>query len=101
MYQHVGNRLRVMTRGVLVGLIHSKTLGCSNESLYEGKVVTLMSNDVDNLVDTAEMFHETWAQLLEVLIGILLLAREVGWLWPLPLVFIFCKSSLCLMENVF
>ncbi|KAM0810192.1 putative ABC transporter [Seiridium cardinale] len=91
-YQRCLNRLSVMTRGVLVSLIHHKTLNTSSDILSEGKVVTLMSNDVDSLSDVAGMFHETWAQVLEVAVGLALLASEVGWLWPLPIVFIFFSS---------
>jgi ATP-binding cassette subfamily C (CFTR/MRP) protein 1 len=58
-----------------------------------GEAVTLMSSDVDGLEDIARMFHETWAQVIEVVIGLYLLAREVGWFWPLPLLLIFCKLS--------
>jgi len=61
-----------MTRSALVGLIHDKT-------------------DADSLDGIAEMFHETWAQIIEVVIGVILLASEVGWIWPLPLFLIFCK----------
>ncbi|KAH8194053.1 hypothetical protein TruAng_011783 [Truncatella angustata] len=93
-YQHRLNRLTVMTRGVLVSLIHHKTLHAGSNTLSEGKVVTLMSNDVDSLIEAASMFHETWAQVVEVTIGIVLLASEVGWLWPLPLIFIFCCSRI-------
>ncbi len=50
-----------------------------------------MSTDIDGLDGVPEMFHETWAQLLEVVIGIVLLSREVGWIWPLPLILIFCE----------
>ncbi|ETS83153.1 hypothetical protein PFICI_05029 [Pestalotiopsis fici W106-1] len=91
-YQRCLNRLQVMARGVLISLIHHKTLHTSSDFLNEGKVVTLMSNDVDNVSDSGEMFHQTWAQVLEVAIGIALLASEVGWVWPLPLVFIFSGS---------
>ncbi|KAK6082594.1 ABC transporter [Seiridium cupressi] len=91
-YQRCLDRLSVMTRGVLVSLIHHKTLNTSSDILSEGKVVTLMSNDVDSLSDVAGMFHETWAQVLEVAVGLALLASEVGWLWPLPIVFIFFSS---------
>ncbi|KAI1875114.1 uncharacterized protein JN550_002543 [Neoarthrinium moseri] len=93
-YQNRLNRLSVMTRGVLVSLVHDKALKSSNDTLNAGKVVTLMSNDVDSLTDVAGMFHETWAQIIEVAIGVVLLAREVGWLWPLPLVFIFLCSRM-------
>lgn len=82
-----------MTRGVLVNLIYNKALNTNSDTLKEGRVVTLMSNDVDSLSDTAGEFHETWARVLEVTVGIILLAREVGWLWPLPLVFIARECS--------
>jgi hypothetical protein len=52
-----------------------------------------MSTDTDGLDGVPEMFHETWAQTLEVVIGIILLSREVGWIWPLPLILIFCRFS--------
>jgi hypothetical protein len=65
--------------------------------LYEdGEATTLMSTDVDGLEGIAQMFHETWAQILEVAIGVVLLSREVGWIWPLPLVLIFRKSQVSL-----
>jgi ATP-binding cassette subfamily C (CFTR/MRP) protein 1 len=49
----------------------------------------LVSTDVDSLVTTAEMFHETWAQLVEVVIGMILLTRKVGWISPILLLSIF------------
>jgi hypothetical protein len=57
-----------------------------------GESTTLMSSDADSLDGITEMFHETWAQVIEVVIGLFLLASEVGLLWPLPLFLIFCKS---------
>ena len=56
-----------------------------------GEATTLMSTDVDGLEGAAEMFHETWAQCVEVAIGVSLLTGEVGWIWPLPLVLIYCE----------
>lgn len=86
-----------MIRGTLVGLIHSRSSVAQSRENDEGKAVTLMSNDVNNLEESAAMFHETWAQVLEVMVGMLLLARQVGWVWPLPLFFIFCKFGLHLL----
>ncbi|KAI1270874.1 hypothetical protein F5Y07DRAFT_384897, partial [Xylaria sp. FL0933] len=57
-----------------------------------GKAVTLVSTNVDSSSPVGEMAHEAWAQLLEVIIGLSLLAREVAWLWPLPIVLIFLCS---------
>lgn len=83
-----------MTRGALIGLLHSHALEARGSGEDEGKVVTLMSNDISNLESSGGMFHETWAQFTEVVVGTLLLAMEVGWLWPVPFVIIFCAPLL-------
>jgi ATP-binding cassette subfamily C (CFTR/MRP) protein 1 len=80
-----------MVRGALVGLIHQRSLRVRSGSYEDGKAVTLMSTDVDSLQDIGEMFHETWAQFLEVIIGTGLLATQIGWLCPVPLIIICCE----------
>ena len=80
-----------MVRGSLIGLIHHAALSTVSDTYEDEKSVTLMSNDVSGLENVAEMLHETWGQFLEVVVGICMLAMNVGWLWPLPLVFITCK----------
>lgn len=64
-----------------------------NITYDNGEAVALMSTDADGLDGIAEMFHETWAQVLEVMVGLALLAGEVGWIWPLPLLLIFRKLA--------
>ncbi|KAI8633828.1 putative ABC transporter [Xylariaceae sp. FL1651] len=94
-YQQQLNRLKIMIRSALVGLIHHTTLSLPTKAYHngnDGKAVTLMSVDVDGLDGVSEMFHETWAQVLEVTVGLVLLAREVGLLWPLPILLIFLCS---------
>lgn len=91
-YEHRVNRLKVMIRGAMVSLIHSRALDSRNSETEDGKVATLVSNDISNIEDSARMFHETWAQFVEVVIGTFLLSQQVGWLWPVPLVLIiFCS----------
>ncbi|KAJ8063872.1 hypothetical protein OCU04_007726 [Sclerotinia nivalis] len=80
-----------MTRSALVGLIHEKTMKSPSISYDNGDATSLMSNDAESLDAIAEMIHETWAQVIEVLIGISLLATQVGWIWPLPLFLIYSK----------
>jgi hypothetical protein len=92
-YQHRLNRLKLQIKSALIGLIHDKAMSSSSTLYEDGEATTLMSTDVDGLDGIAGMFHETWAQILEVVIGVVLLAREVGWIWPLPLVLIFRKSQ--------
>jgi len=80
-----------MARGALIGLIYQRSLHAQNASYEDGSAVTLMSTDVDNVQDVGEMFHEAWAYLLEVIIGTSLLATQIGWSWPIPLVIIVCE----------
>ncbi|KAI3399955.1 hypothetical protein diail_5111 [Diaporthe ilicicola] len=91
-YQHRMNRLEVMIRGAMIGLLHSRALEARNGESGDGKVATLVSNDISNIENSARMFHETWAQFAEVVVGTFLLSRQVGWLWLAPLVIIFVCS---------
>ena len=80
-----------MTRSVLVGLIHDKTMKSPSIAYDNGEATSLRSTDAGSLDGIADMIHETWAQVIEVLIGIRLLATQVGWVWPLPLFLIYCQ----------
>jgi ATP-binding cassette subfamily C (CFTR/MRP) protein 1 len=82
-----------MARAALIGLIHERSLHVRNASYEDGNAVTLMSTDVENLQPVVDMFHDTWAYLLEVIIGTTFLATQIGWLCPVPLVIIFCEFS--------
>ncbi|OTA04131.1 MRP-type ABC transporter [Trichoderma parareesei] len=76
-YQQRLNRLKVMIRGAVVGLIHRKSLNHISSNYDDGKAVTLMSTDAEN-----------------VLIGTAMLAKEVGWIFPVPIVIIFFCSRM-------
>ncbi|KAK3903084.1 ABC transporter type 1, transmembrane domain-containing protein [Staphylotrichum tortipilum] len=93
-YQHCLNKLRIVTKSALVGTIHDKALSLPSAAHDGSEAATLMSTDAVGLEGVAEMFHEMWAQSLEVGIGIVLLSREVGWIWPLPLILIFLCSRM-------
>lgn len=82
-----------MTRSALVTLIHDKTMRSPSIAYDNGEAITLMSTDAESLDGIAEMAHEVWAYIVEVLIGMTLLASQVGWIWPLLLVLIYCKWS--------
>ncbi|KAF5694946.1 major facilitator family transporter [Fusarium denticulatum] len=92
-YHHRLNRLSIMTKGTLVGLINDASLRQSSSSYNDGIAPTLISTDTESVMRFASMFHETWAHVLEVIIGMTMLARQIRWAAPVPLVIIFCESS--------
>lgn len=81
-----------MIRGAVVGLINNKSFTQQSTGHDDGRPVTLMSTDAESVGQAASMFHETWAQVIEVLLGTTMLAREVGWVCLVPYIIIFCKS---------
>ncbi|KAK3336055.1 ABC transporter type 1, transmembrane domain-containing protein [Cercophora scortea] len=92
-YQHGLNRLQVMIRGALVSLVHESSLIAPSQAYDDGNAVALVTTDVSALENAGRMFHETWAQVVEVLVGTILLTRKVGWLWPVPhLIIIICSQ---------
>lgn len=84
-----------MIRSALTGLIHDKTIRSPSIAYDNGESTTLMSTDAQGLDGIADMVHETWAQVIEVIIGVCLLAIEVGWVLLLPVVLIYCKLLIC------
>ncbi|KAI9742905.1 MAG: hypothetical protein M1818_003634 [Claussenomyces sp. TS43310] len=67
-----------MIRGALVGLIHNKSMLVKSDVYEDGRAVTLMSTDTENITNTVEMFHETWARVLEVLLVIIFMCSRVS-----------------------
>ncbi|RKK45575.1 hypothetical protein BFJ67_g8595 [Fusarium oxysporum f. sp. cepae] len=50
--------------------------------------------NTENVMSFASMFHETWAHILEVIIGMAMLARQIRWAAPVPLAIIFLCSRM-------
>ncbi|KAF5253662.1 hypothetical protein FANTH_1353 [Fusarium anthophilum] len=84
-YHHRLNRLSIMTKGTLVGLINNTTLRQPSTSYNDGIALTLISTDTESVMRFSSMFHETWAHVLEVIIGMAMLARQIRWAAPVPL----------------
>jgi ATP-binding cassette subfamily C (CFTR/MRP) protein 1 len=92
-YRHQLNRLKIMTKAALVELTYEKTLDTPSTTHKDYSAVTLMSTDVDALEGVSEMFHEAWAQVLEVIVGMTLLAQQIGWFCIIPLPIIYGKPE--------
>jgi ATP-binding cassette, subfamily C (CFTR/MRP), member 1 len=67
-----------MIRGSLVSAIYDKTMEISITALENSQAVSLMSTDIQRIVDGLKFVHEIWANLLQVAIATWLLSREIG-----------------------
>lgn len=89
---HYVGRLMTMTRGALVPLIYSKLLQLRGNDLHQMTAFTLMSADVETIVNDSWRLLEPWAHLLQIVIGTYLLYRQLGAVCCIPIVVILCKS---------
>lgn len=96
MYQRLLARLSCLTRMGLVGIIHNRCLTIKDGAVDESAAVTLMSNDTESVAYSGELFHDLWSQVLELGIGMYLLAGELGWVCIVPILVVFCKYSMTL-----
>lgn len=58
--------------------IYRKTTEISLTALDNSAAVTLMSTDVERIVNGLRLMHEFWANLIQVFIATWLLQRELG-----------------------
>jgi ATP-binding cassette subfamily C (CFTR/MRP) protein 1 len=85
-----------MTRGALVPLIYSKLLQQKGNSLHQMTAFTLVTADVETIVNDSWRLLEPWAHLLQIAIGTYLLYRQLGAVCCIPIIVILCKSRIAL-----
>lgn len=78
-------------RGAAVSIIYVKLLSLHEGDYEDSSAVTLMSTDVDRIAACLIDLYESWARVLEVGIGIYLLARQMGWVCVMPLITVGCE----------
>jgi len=67
-----------MIRGVLVTAVYRKTTEISIIALDNSAAVTLMSTDVERIVQGMKNLHEFWANFIQVAITTWLLQQQLG-----------------------
>lgn len=87
MYVRLLARVHILERMALVGTIYHDSLAPKDDR--DDSAVTLMSNDADSAAGCGDLFHQIWAEVLEVCIGMYLLAKELGWVCIFPVVIVF------------
>lgn len=71
---HLRNMAKI--RGLLVGAVYQKLTTVAT-ARHENAAVTLMSTDVERVTQGLRVFHEAWANVVEVGIAVWLLQREL------------------------
>ncbi|KAH8591587.1 P-loop containing nucleoside triphosphate hydrolase protein [Bisporella sp. PMI_857] len=94
-YYQSHNRIRVQSRGALVGLIHARCLTMPDGSYDGAAAITHMSSDTDNVENLPWLCQEAWAQMVELLVGMCMLLNQLGWwsLTPLAIFLLFAQVS--------
>ncbi|KAM3534221.1 hypothetical protein MY4038_002461 [Beauveria bassiana] len=77
-YIHLKNQIMIGVRGILISAIYHKSLKLPADDLAEAAAVTLMNVDVTGVTHLISLSYESWARLLEMGLGIGILAVFVG-----------------------
>ncbi|KIY02825.1 uncharacterized protein Z520_01290 [Fonsecaea multimorphosa CBS 102226] len=77
-YSHLLNRCVTQLRGGLVSLLFQKTLELSIVTVDPSASLTLMSSDIQRIVDPIVLLHNTWGSIIEVCIAMYLLYLNLG-----------------------
>ncbi|KAJ5614845.1 ATP-binding cassette transporter [Penicillium herquei] len=72
------NRFVTTMRAGLISMIHKKLMRSRTVDVKESEAITHMEVDVDRIVKNLHNFHETWGCLVEIIIAVWLLERQLG-----------------------
>lgn len=67
-----------MVRGAIVSMVYKKACTLNLKDADPAESVTLMSADVERIVQGWQTMHEMWANIAEIALAIFLLERELG-----------------------
>lgn len=76
--QHLTYRAITMIRGAIVSMVYKKACTLNLKDADPAESVTLMSADVERIVQGWQTMHEMWANVAEIALAIFLLERELG-----------------------
>ncbi|KAH6623990.1 ABC transporter [Chaetomium sp. MPI-SDFR-AT-0129] len=77
-YQHRTYRTIAMLRAGLISIIYRKTGSLSLKDIDPAASMTLMSADIERIVQGFQTMHEIWGNAIEVGVAIYLLERQLG-----------------------
>ncbi|KAI2695411.1 hypothetical protein CBS147332_9340 [Penicillium roqueforti] len=92
-YNHMLNRFTTIFRGAASSMIYDHALRIPDGALEDrSATITLMTTDIDRIIDCLVTLNECWARTIEVAIGISLLALRMGWVCLMPLIIVILSS---------
>ncbi|KAE8349019.1 P-loop containing nucleoside triphosphate hydrolase protein [Aspergillus coremiiformis] len=77
-YQHMTYRAITMMRGAIVSMVYRKATTLSVEDADPASSLTLMSADVERIVQGWQTIHDIWGNALEIGLAIFLLEQQLG-----------------------
>jgi ATP-binding cassette, subfamily C (CFTR/MRP), member 1 len=77
-YQHLTYRFVTMMRGGLISMLYGKATDINLTDVDPASSLTLMSADVERIVQGMQTGHEIWANTVEAILAIYLLGRQLG-----------------------
>mgnify|MGYP002718971260 CR=1 FL=1 len=97
-YQHLTYRSITMVRGAVVSMIYEKACTLSTKDADPASSVTLMSADIERIVQGWQTMHDIWGNALEIGLAIYLLERQLGLSCVVPVGVAIGKAALfCLL----
>ncbi|KAL4782982.1 P-loop containing nucleoside triphosphate hydrolase protein [Aspergillus varians] len=76
--QHLTYRAITMIRGAIVSMVYKKACTLNLRDADPAESVTLMSADIERIVQGWQTMHEMWANVAEMALAIFLLERKLG-----------------------
>ncbi|KAB8210491.1 P-loop containing nucleoside triphosphate hydrolase protein [Aspergillus parasiticus] len=77
-YQHMTYRAITMVRGAVVSMVYRKATTLSVEDADPASSLTLMSADIERIVQGWQTIHDIWGNALEIGLAIFLLEQQLG-----------------------
>lgn len=77
-YQHMTYRAITMVRGAVISMVYRKATTLSVEDADPASSLTLMSADIERIVQGWQTIHDIWGNALEIGLAIFLLEQQLG-----------------------
>jgi hypothetical protein len=87
-------RATTMARGQLISMMYDKATDMSITAANPTAALTLMSADIERIDTGWRTAHDVWANLIEIVIAVYLLGRQLGLACLIPIGAAICKLLL-------